>query len=34
MEMVRQGYQPVYKPREVTFGRSRMTKTARRRKSM
>ncbi|POF29468.1 DUF4864 domain-containing protein [Roseibium marinum] len=26
MEMVRQGYQPVYKPQSVTFGRSRMTK--------
>jgi len=25
MEMVRQGYQPVYKPRDVTFGRSKMT---------
>ncbi|MBN9670578.1 DUF4864 domain-containing protein [Roseibium aggregatum] len=26
MEMVRQGYQPVYKARDVTFGRSKMTK--------
>ncbi|CTQ53728.1 hypothetical protein LP7551_02254 [Roseibium album] len=26
MEMVRQGYQPVYKPKSVTFGQSRMTK--------
>lgn len=26
MEMVRQGYQPVYKPQSVTFGRSKMTK--------
>ncbi|WP_299813204.1 DUF4864 domain-containing protein [uncultured Roseibium sp.] len=26
MEMVRQGYQPVYKPQSVTFGRSLMTK--------
>ena len=26
MEMVRQGYQPVYKPKSVTFGRSKMTK--------
>ncbi|MDN3719329.1 DUF4864 domain-containing protein [Roseibium salinum] len=26
MEMVRQGYQPVYQPQNVTFGRSRMTK--------
>ncbi|MBO6893164.1 MAG: DUF4864 domain-containing protein [Roseibium sp.] len=26
MEMVRQGYQPVYQPRSVTFGQSKMTK--------
>jgi len=26
MEMVRQGYQPVYRPHSVTFGRSKMTK--------
>jgi len=26
MEMVRQGYQPVYQPQSVTFGRSKMTK--------
>ena len=26
MEMVRQGYQPVYKPQSVMFGRSKMTK--------
>lgn len=26
MEMVRQGYTPVYKPKNVTFGRSKMTK--------
>ncbi len=26
MEMVRQGYQPVYKPQSVTFGRSKLTK--------
>jgi len=26
MEMVRQGYQPVYQPKSVTFGRSKMTK--------
>ena len=26
MEMVRQGYQPVYKPKSVTFGQSKMTK--------
>ncbi|KZM49744.1 DUF4864 domain-containing protein [Labrenzia sp. OB1] len=26
MEMVRQGYQPVYNPQSVTFGRSMMTK--------
>lgn len=26
MEMVRQGYQPVYNPRSVTFGQSKMTK--------
>ncbi|GAB4576971.1 MAG: hypothetical protein Tsb0019_03460 [Roseibium sp.] len=25
MEMVRQGYQPVYRPQSVTFGRSKMT---------
>lgn len=25
MEMVRQGYQPVYNPKSVTFGRSKMT---------
>jgi len=25
MEMVRQGYQPVYRPKSVTFGRSKMT---------
>lgn len=26
MEMVRQGYQPVYSPKSVTFGQSKMTK--------
>ena len=26
MEMVRQGYQPVYQPKSVTFGQSKMTK--------
>jgi hypothetical protein len=26
MEMVRQGYQPVYHPKSVTFGQSKMTK--------
>lgn len=26
MEMVRQGYQPVYKPKSVIFGQSKMTK--------
>ncbi|WP_298815496.1 DUF4864 domain-containing protein [uncultured Roseibium sp.] len=26
MEMVRQGYQPVYRPKSVTFGQSKMTK--------
>jgi hypothetical protein len=26
MEMVRQGYRPVYQPQDVTFGRSKMTK--------
>ncbi|MEM5585192.1 DUF4864 domain-containing protein [Roseibium sp. AS2] len=25
MEMVRQGYRPVYQPQDVTFGRSKMT---------
>ncbi|QFT32176.1 DUF4864 domain-containing protein [Roseibium porphyridii] len=26
MEMVRQGYQPVFRPKSVTFGQSKMTK--------
>ncbi|TYC53860.1 DUF4864 domain-containing protein [Rhodobacterales bacterium] len=26
MQMVRQGYRPVYSPKQVTFGRSKMTK--------
>lgn len=26
MEMVRQGYQPVYRPKKVSFGRSKMTR--------
>jgi len=26
MEMVKQGYQPVYRPKSVTFGQSKMTK--------